>query len=92
MGLINGQYDAKASGFLPGGASLHPIMTPHGPDNETFHRALREKTDKPSKLTNGIAFMFETKEVLLVNKKFIASCRRDDHYMECWSYIKERIE
>lgn len=27
---------AKADGFLPGGASLHSCMTPHGPDTKTF--------------------------------------------------------
>jgi homogentisate 1,2-dioxygenase len=39
MGLILGQYDAKAEGFLPGGASLHNCMSGHGPDAETFERA-----------------------------------------------------
>ena len=33
------QYDAKASGFQPGGASLHSCMSPHGPDGETFIKA-----------------------------------------------------
>ncbi len=27
-------------GFLPGGASLHLCMTPHGPDTQTFERAV----------------------------------------------------
>ncbi|MGH8211478.1 MAG: homogentisate 1,2-dioxygenase, partial [Steroidobacteraceae bacterium] len=31
MGLIHGTYDAKAEGFVPGGASLHNCMTGHGP-------------------------------------------------------------
>ena len=30
MGLIYGEYDAKAEGFLPGGASLHNCMSGHG--------------------------------------------------------------
>ena len=32
MGLVFGQYDAKAEGFVPGGASLHNCMSGHGPD------------------------------------------------------------
>ena len=32
MGLVHGAYDAKAEGFVPGGASLHNSMTGHGPD------------------------------------------------------------
>jgi len=31
MGMVYGKYDAK-EGFVAGGASLHSIMTPHGPD------------------------------------------------------------
>ncbi len=40
MGLIFGQYDAKAEGFVPGSASLHSCMQAHGPDAETFERAV----------------------------------------------------
>ena len=36
MGLIKGVYEAKISGFQPGGGSLHSVMTPHGPDAATF--------------------------------------------------------
>ena len=39
MGLIHGVYDAKAEGFMPGGASLHNCMSGHGPDAETFAKA-----------------------------------------------------
>ena len=39
MGLVRGVYDAKAEGFLPGGASLHNSFSSHGPDAETFERA-----------------------------------------------------
>ena len=36
MGLILGKYEAKEEGFAPGGATLHSMMTPHGPDAECF--------------------------------------------------------
>ena len=49
MGLLYGAYDAKAEGFLPGGASLHNCMTAHGPDAETFERASRAEL-KPHKI------------------------------------------
>jgi homogentisate 1,2-dioxygenase len=60
MGLIYGQYDAKASGFLPGGASLHNCMLPHGPDAESFERGSNVEL-KPHKLEGTMAFMFETR-------------------------------
>jgi homogentisate 1,2-dioxygenase len=39
MGLVQGVYDAKPQGFLPGGFSLHNTMLPHGPDAEAFEHA-----------------------------------------------------
>ncbi|CAG0881802.1 unnamed protein product, partial [Cyprideis torosa] len=39
MGLIKGSYEAKEEGFRPGGATLHSIMTPHGPDTACFDGA-----------------------------------------------------
>ena len=36
MGLILGNYEAKEEGFAPGGATLHSMMTPHGPDKDCF--------------------------------------------------------
>ena len=30
MGMVYGEYDAKAGGFVPGGSSLHVSMTAHG--------------------------------------------------------------
>ncbi|MBN0609839.1 homogentisate 1,2-dioxygenase, partial [Pseudomonas aeruginosa] len=40
MGLIQGAYDAKAGGFVPGGASLHSCMSAHGPDAESCDKAI----------------------------------------------------
>ena len=58
MGLIYGQYDAKPQGFVPGGASLHNTMLPHGPDIDSFEKASNVEL-KPHKLEGTMAFMFE---------------------------------
>jgi homogentisate 1,2-dioxygenase len=60
MGLVYGQYDAKPQGFVPGGFSLHNTMLPHGPDVDAFEGASKAEL-KPVKLTNTLAFMFETR-------------------------------
>ncbi|MEU7168750.1 homogentisate 1,2-dioxygenase [Streptomyces morookaense] len=60
MGLIEGAYDAKAEGFLPGGGSLHNMMSAHGPDRDTFEKASAAEL-RPQKLDDGLAFMFETR-------------------------------
>ena len=60
MGLIHGVYEAKKDGFLPGGASLHSCMTPHGPDAKTCEVASKA-TLKPERVADGtMAFMFES--------------------------------
>ena len=40
MGLVRGAYDAKAEGFVPGGASLHNCMNAHGPDRASYDKAV----------------------------------------------------
>ena len=60
MGMVWGQYDAKAGGFVPGGSSLHSCMSAHGPDATTFNKASTAEL-KPEYFDKGLAFMFETK-------------------------------
>ncbi|HVJ60163.1 MAG TPA: homogentisate 1,2-dioxygenase, partial [Burkholderiaceae bacterium] len=64
MGLIHGVYDAKAEGFVTGGASLHNCMSGHGPDADTFEKASIADTSKAHYITDTMAFMFETPAVL----------------------------
>ena len=59
MGLLTGEYDAKAEGFSPGGMSLHNIMTGHGPDVDTWRKA-SEAELKPVKIGGTMAFMVES--------------------------------
>jgi len=59
MGLIYGEYDAKAEGFAPGGLSLHNLMSGHGPDLGSWQKA-SEAELKPAKIENTLAFMVET--------------------------------
>jgi homogentisate 1,2-dioxygenase len=59
MGLISGEYDAKAEGFAPGGLSLHNLMSGHGPDLESWRKA-SEAELKPARIEGALAFMVET--------------------------------
>ena len=90
MGLIRGEYDAKAEGFLPGGASLHNCMAGHGPDSVTFERA--SSTDlKPVYLADTLAFMFETRFVCRPTKFALESSQLDEQYFECWQGLHKRF-
>jgi homogentisate 1,2-dioxygenase len=59
MGLIHGDYDAKADGFAPGGLSLHNIMSGHGPDVASWKGASEAKLE-PKKIEGTMAFMVES--------------------------------
>ncbi len=84
MGLINGEYDAKAKGFSPGGASLHNCMSGHGPDAATFEKASNADTSKPHKVDGGMAFMFETRHVIRPTRLALESAQLQANYFECW--------
>jgi homogentisate 1,2-dioxygenase len=91
MGLIRGAYDAKAEGFVPGGASLHNCMAGHGPDAATFERASSAEL-KPVFLADTLAFMFETRFVCRPTKFALESSQLDEQYFECWQGLEKRFE
>ena len=90
MGLLYGRYDAKAEGFLPGGASLHNCMTAHGPDAETQERASTAEL-KPHKLTDTMAFMFESRFAMRLTRYAIESAELQHDYFEGWQGLKRRF-
>lgn len=79
MGLILGKYEAKEGGFLPGGASLHSMMSPHGPDSDCFETATNAALT-PQKIAVGTQVIcFFTKNyfnysVLSINLNFRHLC------------------
>ncbi len=90
MGLVFGVYDAKAEGFVPGGASLHNCMAGHGPDAETFERASKAGLE-PQYLGGTLAFMFET-QFAVRPTEFAMQARILQHeYFECWQGLKKRF-
>jgi homogentisate 1,2-dioxygenase len=84
MGLVRGAYDAKAEGFLPGGASLHNTFTSHGPDAETFDRASRADL-APQKVADTLAFMFESRWMIIPTRQAMEAAHRQPGYDEVWA-------
>jgi homogentisate 1,2-dioxygenase len=91
MGLIHGAYDAKAEGFLPGGASLHNCMTGHGPDAETFEKASRADTSKPDYIEDTMAFMFETPAVIQPTRFALETSQLQAEYFQCWQDLNRHF-
>jgi len=92
MGLVHGAYDAKAEGFVPGGASLHNSMSGHGPDAQTFEKASRADTSKPDVIADTMAFMFESRAVWRPTRHALESAELQDDYFRCWQDLKKHFD
>ncbi len=90
MGLIHGVYDAKEKGFVPGGASLHNGMTPHGPETEVFEKASNLKL-KPQQYKDTMAFMVESRFIFTPTKYALESNTRQTGYTDCWNNMKKHF-
>ncbi|KAJ1980444.1 hypothetical protein H4R34_002451 [Dimargaris verticillata] len=93
MGIIHGQYEAKRDGFLPGGATLHSTMTPHGPDTATVRDATARDLQPGRVADHSQAFMFETCLMLKVTKWALEdSMAVDQNYYRAWSNMPRTFD
>jgi homogentisate 1,2-dioxygenase len=93
MGLICGVYDAKSTGFVPGGSSLHNCMSGHGPDAVTFDKASAADTSVPLHITDTMAFMFESRSVLKPTQSALQGVPRlQPDYMSHWLGLKKHFD
>ena len=91
MGLIEGIYDAKPEGFVPGGMSLHNAMLPHGPDTDAFYKASL-KDLAPEKLDNTLAFMFETRYPQQLTKYAAGLPTLQSNYPAVWDGLRKHFD
>lgn len=87
LGLITGTYDGKVGGFSPGSASLHNCMAAHGPDAETFAIASQAEL-APHKISDTMAFMFETKYAVRPTPFALESPQLQADYYKCWDGLE----
>ncbi|CAN9089173.1 unnamed protein product [Alternaria alternata] len=95
MGLIGGQYDAKTGGgFQPAGASLHNVMSGHGPDAATHEKASNVDL-QPNKVGEGsMAFMFESCLMIGVTDWGLTKCQKiqEGYNAESWEPLKPHFK
>jgi homogentisate 1,2-dioxygenase len=93
MGLICGVYDAKSTGFVPGGSSLHNCMSGHGPDAATFDKASAADTSIPVHIGDTMAFMFESRSVLKPSRAaLLGTPPLQTDYLSHWLGLKKRFD
>lgn len=86
MGLIEGEYDGKSSGFYPGGASLHNCMTGHGVDSAVYNEAISKEL-KPEHYNNTLAFLFESSRNWQVTAWALNTPLLQKDYLNCWQSL-----
>ncbi|RDA84315.1 hypothetical protein CP532_4801 [Ophiocordyceps camponoti-leonardi (nom. inval.)] len=95
MGLIRGAYDAKQAGkggFAPGGASLHNVMSAHGPDADSAEAAREAPRLEPAKVgTGSCAFMFESSFMMGLSEWGLRTCKKvqSGYAEETWGTLRE---
>ncbi len=87
MGLVYGQYDAKATGFVPGGSSLHNCMSGHGVDQKAFDKATHEAPTTPVRYRDTLAFMFESSQLWQLTEFALNGDIRQTDYLHCWQTL-----
>jgi homogentisate 1,2-dioxygenase len=93
MGLIHGVYDAKSTGFVPGGSSLHNCMSAHGPDTATFEKASAADTSVPMRIADTMAFMFESRYALKPSRVALqGKPPMQSDYMSHWLGLKKKFD
>ncbi|WFB10314.1 homogentisate 1,2-dioxygenase [Streptomyces sp. LX-29] len=93
MGLIEGAYDAKTAGeggFVPGGGSLHNMMSAHGPDRDTFDKASAAEL-APQKIDDGLAFMFETRWPVTLTRQAAEAPHLQTGYDDVWQGLERHF-
>jgi len=90
MGLVQGVYDAKAEGFIPGGASLHNCMSAHGPDAATFDRATQAELG-PVRYQDTLAFMWESRYVFRPTRFALETPALQKNYDAVWNGFRKHF-
>ena len=90
MGILYGLYDAKEEGFPPGGMSLHNMYFPHGPDHDAWMKATTSDLG-PERLSDTMAFMFETRYPLVPTAYAGSLPALQDDYPSVWHSLRKHF-
>ncbi len=91
MGLVHGEYDAKAEGFAPGGGSLHNAFSSHGPDAATFEAASAADL-VPVQIRDTLAFMVETRWPIVATAQAMDAPFRQGDYDSVWGDLRPNFQ
>ena len=67
------------------------MMMPHGPDADAFEKASTVELE-PVKLSDTMAFMFESRFIIQPTKFALECAQRQRDYIECWQSLKKNFK
>lgn len=77
-------FRVGSGGFEPGGASFHPLMSPHGPDLAAWQSATSNGSNVSERVSEGsIAFMFESSLQVAVAEWAFEEAQKE--YYKVWT-------
>jgi homogentisate 1,2-dioxygenase len=67
-------------------------MSGHGPDAETFSKASAADLSQPTRITDTMAFMFETIRVIRPTRFALESAQLQPEYYRCWQGLRRHFD
>ncbi len=67
-------------------------MSGHGPDAESFERAVRADTSRPQHITDTLAFMFETRTLIRPTRFALECLQLQSDYSHCWQGLRRQFD
>jgi homogentisate 1,2-dioxygenase len=66
-------------------------MSGHGPDADTFSKASAADLSQPTRVTDTMAFMFETRNVIRPTRFALESAQLQSEYFRCWQGLRKQF-
>jgi homogentisate 1,2-dioxygenase len=67
-------------------------MTGHGPDAGTFEKASTRDISAPDRITDTMAFMFETRLAIRPTKFALEAAELQHDYYTCWQGLAKHFD
>jgi homogentisate 1,2-dioxygenase len=91
MGLIHGVYDAKAKASCPVARACTTACRGTGLTRTRFPEASAADLSQPTRVTDTMAFMFETRNVIRPTRFALESAQLQSEYFRCWQGLRKQF-
>jgi homogentisate 1,2-dioxygenase len=91
LGVVSGSYDARPKLLAPGGATLHNLMTPHGPFPDVLERHAATGTNAVEEPVHGsLSFLLEARLPMRLTQIGAHAEGQERSYALAWQQMSRR--